>query len=273
MATPEEKVNTTSLDDFAGLIPVIGAIAGATKTTTDDKIVGIAGSLLKNPETFGFLKAFIALFGKLIHHQANVSAPAPDTHAAPVTAPVGPVTAAPVTPVAPTASGTFDEIATLKGHVGMIELPVRLTGGQRGVEDLDRRHEIIYNGANAHSGSWFHTDFSPFLANGVEIATGDPRWASANHWAPNGCPVWLYYECDGQSTLDGHHSELVEPSSVADDQGCTPTFKVTGPCKVRFGAMYKRHDGSIVDSGYIGQGNVAGPKDQWQELALNVAAG
>jgi hypothetical protein len=245
--------------DFANLIPIVGLIAGLTKTTSDDKVVAVAGQLLTNPTTGGILSAFFAFIGNLIHHQAKVTAPAPDTHPVPLTTPVPPpVAVAPApTAAAVAGAGTFDEVATIKGHLGMIELPVRLTGGVRGVEDLPRRQEILA-GANAHSGSRFHMDFSPFLANGTEIGTGDPRWATANRWAPNGCPVWLYYECDGLSTLDGHHSDNVEPGSVEDDMGCTPTFLVTGPAKVRFGAQYRRHDGTMVDSGLIGQGNVAG---------------
>jgi hypothetical protein len=256
--------------DLAQAIPILTAIAGLTKTTADDKIVGIAGSLLSNPGTGGIIAALFSFISGLFHQHAKATAPAPATQPAPVSTVVTTVVTSPATP-APAAASPNDEPATLKAKLFFVELPPRVTGKPRGSSEENfegrERYAEILAGANIHSDSWIHTNCSPFAADGTEIATGDPRWAAANRWAPNGCPIWLYYEWNGQSTLEGHHSENVEPGSVEDDMGCTPTYKVKGPGKFRFGFQYRKHDGTMVDSGLIGQGNQPGGEP------FNISAG
>lgn len=250
--------------DLADTIPLATAIAKLTPGTTDDRIVGVVGGLPSNPATGGIFNLLLGLLNGLIHRHSEATKPAPGVVSVPVTTPAANAPAAvpappPVaTPLTATAAG---DIATLKGKLSFIELPPRITGLPRGVSSPEQpnieshaRFDEIQQGANIHCDSWLHCDVDPIGDDGAKYETGDPRWASANHWAPNGNPIWLYYEWNGQSTLDGHHSEFVEPGSVEDDLGCTPTYKITGPGKFRFGFQYKRHDGKLVDSGLIGQG-------------------
>jgi hypothetical protein len=255
---PAKPFDGHSTPDLAAAIPILTAVAALIPGTADDRAVQIAGGLLANPGTGGLINALFAFIANLFRQRATATAPAPTTQPAPVTTVVTTVTtpATPAPVAAPAAGG--DEIKQLVGKLYFVEIPARIAGARGEIEDRDRFQQI-QAGANIHRDSWLHTDVKPIADSGTEITTGDPRWASQNHaWSPNGCPVWLYYEFDGQSTLDGHHSDSVEPGSVEDDQGCTPTYKITGPGKFRFGFQYKRHDGTMVDSGLIGQGNVAG---------------
>ncbi len=238
--------------DLAQAIPILTAIARLTETTVDDRIIGVAGGLLSNPATGNIISQLLAFINGLFHRHAAAVAPAPGVVPVPVTAPA-PVPA----PVAPVAVAATDDIRQLLGKLYFVEVAARVAGGRGTIEDRARFQEI-QGGANIHGDSWLHTDVDPVSDSGTKYETGDVRWATSNHWAPNGNPIWLYYEMDGQSTLDGHHSESVEPGSVEDDQGCTPTYKVHGPGKFRFGFRYTRHDGRVVDSGLIGQGNQPG---------------
>lgn len=263
MATvPPIEVKSQSFD-LAQVIPIATAIAALTPGTTDDRIVGVVGSLASNPVTGGLFNLLLGLLNGLIHRHAQATAPAPGVVPVPITTPAPPLpvaVAAPAPPivapvaVVPVAAG---DIAALHAKLSFVEIPPRVTGQPRGSEGSIEgrpRFDEIQAGANIHADSWLHCDVDPIGDNGVKYETGDPRWAAANRWAPNGNPIWLYYEWNGQSTLDGHHSENVEPGSVEDDLGCTPTYKITGPGKFRFGFQYLRHDGRMVDSGLIGQG-------------------
>ncbi len=247
----EKPFDGHAAPDLAAAIPILTAIAALTQTKADDRVVSVAGSLLANPATGSILTALFAFINGLFHRHAAATAPAPGVTPAPVTAPLPPV------PVPPVTAALGEDIKQLMGKLFFVEVAARSAGGRGTIEDRARFQEI-QGGANIHSDSWLHTDVDPVGDSGSKYVTGDPRWATANHWAPNGNPIWLYYEMDGQSTLDGHHSEAVEPGSVEDDQGCTPVYKVHGPGKFRFGFRYTRHDGTVVDSGLIGQGNQPG---------------
>lgn len=251
---PAKPFNGHSSPDLAAAIPILTAVATLIPGTADDKAVQVAGAVLSNPVTGGLINAIFGFLANLIHGHAKATAPAPTAQPAPVATVVTTVvTPAPAaTTPAPAAGG--DEIRQLVAKLYFVEIPSRIAGGRGEIEDRDRFQQI-QAGANIHRDSWLHTDVKPIADSGSEITTGDPRWASQNRWAPNGCPVWLYYEWNGQSTLDGHQAEEVEPGSVEDDQGCTPTYRITGAGKFRFGFQYRRHDGTMVDSGLIGQGN------------------
>lgn len=179
-----------------------------------------------------------------------------------VAAPPVPVLLAPppppaISPINVTLAG--DDVTLIVGKLSFVELaPRNSSDGQRGEFEALPRFKEIQQGANIDDGSWLHCNLTPYMPDGSELAPGDPRWAMANKWAPNGAEIWLYYEWNGKSTLDGHHSEFVEPGSVADDHGCTPTYKITAAGQFRFGFQYKRRDGIMLDTGLIGLGNERG---------------
>lgn len=248
--------------DLSQLISLLRIAALLIPGTADDRIIDAAAGLLTNPALSGLVNSIVALLGNLVHGHATATLPAPGVVPVPVTTPATVPVVPAVAPVAPQPTTVVaGDIAALKGKLYFVELPPRVTGKPRGSEggiEGRERFQEIQAGANIHADSWLHCDVDPIGDNGVKYETGDARWAGANRWAPNGNPIWLYYEWNGQSTLEGHHAEEVEPGSVEDDLGCTPTYKITGPGKFRFGFQYLRHDGRMVDSGLIGQGNVPG---------------
>ncbi len=193
------------------------------------------------------IKSLISFFRGLFEHHANpavVPAPPPVTLVVPPPPPAPPLT-------------KTGDAGRIKGILRFVEKARRnAESGQRGELEDHARFLEIQAGANADDGSWLHCDATLFWEDESEIYPGDPRWAQVNKWAPNGCEVWLYYEWNGQSTLAGHHSEFVEPGSVEDNHGCNPTYKITGKGKFRYGFQYKRKDGTMLDTGLIGQGDV-----------------
>jgi len=155
-------------------------------------------------------------------------------------------------------AGALDDIGRLRVKLMFVELAPRNNGGKRGGIENQERFTQILAGANIDDGSWLHTDCTPTADSGTEVLTGDPRWAGMNRSWPNGNPIFPYYEFNGRLTkiTEGDHgSDEVEPGSFEDDQGCTVTYKITGPGTFRFGYLYRRHDGRLIDSGLIGQNN------------------
>lgn len=225
--------------DYKVAIPVVKQLTGIEDLATAVRFYEEHKDLIHSVVNF-----FKGLFG---HHQAPA-----------VIAPPAPVVlATPWPPVVPPATLPGGDITLIVGKLSFVELALRNSSdGQRGEFEALPRFKEIQAGANIDDGSWLHCNLTPYMPDGSELAPGDIRWGSVNNWAPNGAAIWLYYEWDGQSTLDGHHSEFVEPGSVADDHGCTPTYKITGKGKFRFGFQYTRHDGKVLDTGLIGQGNV-----------------
>jgi hypothetical protein len=186
------------------------------------------------------------------HPAVEPPAPVAPAPAAPV---VAPVVVAPVAPPAPPAG--VDDIGKLKVHLGIIE-----DRNGRQLSDAEIANIQNSNG-NMDDGARIHTDCTPFGDSGSEYVPGDARWNGANRSWPNGAPVFPYYEADGKLTSILHGDQgtpWVEPQSVADDNGCTVTFHVAPTDgqqhTFRYGYLYRRHDGTIVDSGLIGRGNV-----------------
>jgi len=228
--------------DWKDAVPVVQDLTG---------IKNLSGAIRFYEDHKDLIKSLWSFFQGLRNHrqQPAVVPPPPPV-----------ILVAPPLPVV-TAPQLGQDVASLHGILRFVEKARRnSSSGQRGELEDRARFLEIQAGAFIDDGSWLHTDCTPRMDDGTELAPGDPRWSLVNNWAPNGQAIWLYYEFDGLSTLDGHHSEGVEPSSVEDDHGCTPAYKVTaqGPHKIRFGFQYKRHDGKLLDTGVIGQGDVVG---------------
>lgn len=233
--------------DLAVVAPLVQALTGVEG-------VGKAVQVYtQNKSVFDAIFHFIA--GLVSHHNApaTVAPPAPV-----VLTPPTPV----VVPAPPAPAGLLDDVRSLKAKLSFVEKARRnAESKQRGeLEDHGRFLEIL-DGANIDDGSWLHTDASPIADSGTEIITNDPRWATLNHSWPNGNVVFPYYEWNGKLckiTEGDHGSDEVEPGSFEDDEGCTVTYKLTGKGTFRFGYIARRKDGTLIDSGLVGQGNVAG---------------
>ena len=86
--------------------------------------------------------------------------------------------------------------------------------------------------------------------------------------------VWPYYEFNGKLTsiLAGDDGSPEVNPGGGGPEGCTITFKIEGKGTFRFGYLARRRDGTLVDSGLIGQGNVvAGEGNVRDGAPFNVA--
>jgi hypothetical protein len=243
--------------DYRQAVPVVQQLTG---------IKDLGSAVRFYEEHKDLIKRVVSFFSGLLGHHENPAVLPPPLPVVLEAAPK-PVVVAPPTPGAQEAPPEPDDIKVLRVKLLFVERPVRsIASGQRGVgddilEDHARFDEIL-QGANIDDGSWLHTDCSPFGFDGTEIATGDPRWAFVNRAAwPNGNPIFPYYEWNGHLTSILHGdvgSPEVNPGSFEDNEGCTVTYKLDGKGTFRFGYLARRRDGTLVDSGLIGQGNVVG---------------
>lgn len=180
----------------------------------------------------------------------------------PAPAPAQPAPPVPVAPAPAPASGA---------KLRIIKLTARLTGvyDRNNVGAGDVALARAHRGDNTDNGYIFHTDGEATLEDGTVLQPGDPRWRQVNRWAPNGNAIFPYYEYNGVLTdirHGDHGTPSVNPFSFVDDEGMTVSFQVdtaephNTQAGFRFGLMHKNEDGTFVDSGLIGQGNVSDGK-------------